>query len=406
MVSRVGIGALLACGLAASLTVGASYAARSTSATSSVVPLDLQFSPAPTPVTGEGQDHLLYEMRLTNFSGRAITLKSIDVLNEATGEAIARHASADLASMIGAPGRKISASESLTIPAGSFVVVHFDTICAAGACAGVRLRHVIRIEGPAGSGDDEARTKLISAPLRVGDARPLVLEAPLTGSGWLAANALSNTADHRRTIAVVNGQARIAQRYAIDFVKLDKQGRAFVGEASRNTSWVGYGAPILAVTDGIVEAIRDGIPDNQPLAASSVKVDLDTIGGNHVVLELPGGQHIFYGHLKPGSILVQRGQKVKRGEVLAAVGNSGQSDAPHLHLHVANAASALGADGLAFVFDHFGLEGHVPSLAVLESPEGWRRNEAVNIQKRHKELPLENAVIDFSRERQDRSLQP
>jgi hypothetical protein len=226
-------------------------------------------------------------------------------------------------------------------------------------------------------------------------APPVVLGPPLKGAGWLAANALSNTADHRRTVAVVDGQARIAQRYAIDFVQLDPQGRAFVGDPAKNESWVGYGAPVLAAADGVVVAVRDGLPDNTPGEAPAAPISLETIGGNHVVLDLGQGRRIFYAHLRPGSLKVVEGQRVRRGQVIGALGNSGQSDAPHLHIHVSDGVTALGAQGLAYVFDAFRIEGFVPSLSVLESPEGWVHGP-LSPSPVARQLPIENAVVDFA----------
>lgn len=385
------IAAILAFTLAGGCYPGAASAA----VPASVVPLDIQFGAAPSPVGGEGYDHLLYEMRLTNFSGRDVTLKSIDVVNDKNREMVSHHAADELAGMIGTPGRDRSRADRLVIPAGSFIIVHFDTKFAGKAATEIRLRHIVRVEGAVAAAGDTARIELSAAPLIVGPSKPLIVGAPLKGNGWLAANALSNSADHRRTIAVVNGRARIAQRYAIDFVQLDEQGRAYSGDPARNESWTGYGAPVLAVADGVVEAVKDDLPDNRPLTAPEVKIDLQTIGGNHVVLALPGGQRVFYGHLKPGSVRVKPGQKVKKGDTLAALGNSGQSDAPHLHIHVADGASALGAEGLPFAFQSFRLEGHVPSLEVLENPAGWQRDASVKADERRRELPLENAVVDF-----------
>lgn len=383
--------------LSCALVGGARDALAEAPPASSVVPLDVQYGPRPVPVAGEGKDHLLYEMRLTNFSGRDITLQSIDVSDGATGAAISHHDAGDLADMIATPGRTKAAPERVVINAGSFVVIHFDTVLHHGSAHRTRLRHVIRIDGPAGTDADSARRQLITETV-TGDAAPLIVGSPLRGAGWLAANALSNTADHRRTIAVVDGRARIAQRYAIDFVQLDQRGRAFIGDPARNEAWTGYGAPVLAVADGVVEAVRDDLPDNTPLGPPTVKINVDTIGGNHVVLTLPGGQRVFYGHLRPGSIRVAQGQKVKAGTVLAALGNSGQSDAPHLHIHVADGPSSLGAEGLAFAFRSFRLQGHVPSLDVLENEAGWQRPPYLQPDARHDELPLENAVVDFAAE--------
>ena len=75
--------------------------------------------------------------------------------------------------------------------------------------------------------------------------------------------------------------------------------------------------------------------------------------GNYVILALGRGRYAFYAHLKPGSLRVERGDRVRAGDVLGLLGNSGSSTGPHLHFHVMNRPSALAADGLPYVFDRF-----------------------------------------------------
>lgn len=255
------------------------------------------------------------------------------------------------------------------------------------------LRHVIRFEG-AGANPPESRTTVAGPRVDVDTTPPVLLRAPLRGDGWLAANALSNDADHRRTVAVVDGQARVTQRYAIDLVQLNDKGRAFDGDPSRNESWVGYGAQVMAGVAGEVVALRTDLPDNTPLKPPSIPISLQTIGGNYVVVKMADGSHVFYGHLQPQSVKVKIGDSVGPETVLGRLGNSGQSDAPHLHLHVSDGPSPLGSNGRAFAFESFELRGHVPSLAVLEDAAGWR-NPGSARNARSRELPLANAVVDF-----------
>ncbi|HIA36442.1 MAG TPA: M23 family metallopeptidase [Flavobacteriales bacterium] len=54
--------------------------------------------------------------------------------------------------------------------------------------------------------------------------------------------------------------------------------------------------------------------------------------GNHVVIDHGYGYHTLYAHMK--NLIVRIGQKVKRGEVIGFVGNSGSSVGPHLHYEV------------------------------------------------------------------------
>jgi murein DD-endopeptidase MepM/ murein hydrolase activator NlpD len=73
---------------------------------------------------------------------------------------------------------------------------------------------------------------------------------------------------------------------------------------------------------------------------------------------------VGYGHLKPGSIpaWVRPGARLRAGDLIGRVGNSGNTDNPHLHFQVMDAPSSSFADatGLPFVFDTQLLEGTVP----------------------------------------------
>ena len=88
----------------------------------------------------------------------------------------------------------------------------------------------------------------------------------------------------------------------------------------------------------------DGVPDNDP--GHVPRLDPLAPGcpicGNHVVLELAQGQFATYMHLQPGSLRVASGDRVRRGQVLGRVGNSGESFQPHLHFHVTTEPGTTG----------------------------------------------------------------
>jgi murein DD-endopeptidase MepM/ murein hydrolase activator NlpD len=105
------------------------------------------------------------------------------------------------------------------------------------------------------------------------------------------------------------------------------------------------------------------------------------------VLNLGGGRYAFYGHLQPKRLRVKVGQKVRKGQLLGFLGNSGNSDAPHLHFHISDGVSTLGAEGLPFVFESFEVLG-----ATTFDPQNKAAGE-----KRQQEIPLENAVVRFLR---------
>jgi murein DD-endopeptidase MepM/ murein hydrolase activator NlpD len=222
--------------------------------------------------------------------------------------------------------------------------------------------------------------------------RPVVISPPLRGGEWLAANGPSNNSGHRRAMIPVGGGVHIAQRFAIDFVQLREDGRTHTGDPKDNKNYRCYGTDALAVADGVVVAVKDGIPENVPGANSrAVPITLETVGGNHVILDLGNGHFAFYAHLQPGSLKVKQGDKVRRGQVLGLVGNSGNSTEPHLHFHISNANSPLGSEGLPYSFQSFEVQG---------KGFGWKPGSTNStIEKREMEMPLELEVIRFPSDR-------
>ena len=169
------------------------------------------------------------------------------------------------------------------------------------------------------------------------DKNPVVVIAPpLEGSNLIAGNGPSNSSAHRRALIPVDGHAYIGQRYAIDWVEAYPDGKSFQGDAKDNKSYKIYGAEIHSVADGVVTETKDGIPQNAPTEdAHAVPITLETVGGNHVIVDIGGGRYAFYAHMQPGSLRVKVGDHVKTGDVLGLVGNTGNSSGapstlPHL----------------------------------------------------------------------------
>src|SRR3546814_11722408 len=91
------------------------------------------------------------------------------------------------------------------------------------------------------------------------------------------------------------------------------------------------------------------MPESETLSGRSRNALADA-SGNYVALDLGDGRHAFYEHPEPGSIRVAPGQTVRRGEVIADHGSTGDKPGPHLHRHVHHRPSRRGADGVASIF--------------------------------------------------------
>jgi murein DD-endopeptidase MepM/ murein hydrolase activator NlpD len=163
---------------------------------------------------------------------------------------------------------------------------------------------------------------------------------------------------------------------------------------SRHADWIGYGADVLAVADGVVRDMRDGQVEHPPLTPQAEPDSLTAHGlfGNYVVLEIKPGVYAGYAHLQRGSVKVQAGQRVRRGQLLGRLGQSGNSAAPHLHFQLSNAATFEGSEGLPFVFDHFDLLGPETEAQVFGQGEPWTPAATL---RRQAQLPLNDMVIGF-----------
>ena len=129
----------------------------------------------------------------------------------------------------------------------------------------------------------------------------------------------------------------------------------------------------------VVVTTKDDIPQNVPGDNSrAVPMTIETIGGNHIILDLGQGRYAFYAHLQPGSLRVKEGDHVKRGRVLALVGNSGNSTEPHLHFHVSDGNSPLASEGVPYVLESFAVRG-----------------KDKQYEKRERQLPLSGDMVKF-----------
>lgn len=117
-----------------------------------------------------------------------------------------------------------------------------------------------------------------------------------------------------------------AWKYAWDFIVVDKDGKEFSNKGDYVTDYYCYNKPVVAVAEGTVVDVVDGIEDN-----SIGELNLKQNWGNTVVINHGYGVYSQYSHLKPGSIKVTKGMIVKKGQILGNVGNSGRSPYPHLH---------------------------------------------------------------------------
>ena len=152
-------------------------------------------------------------------------------------------------------------------------------------------------------------------------ADPVAIDSPLAGEWAMLAGGRSALISHHYPTPIVSN--------AVDFVRLDEEGRGHDGDPKREKSWYGFGEPVLSPADGTVVSVTDVHPD-EPVGNTGQKPS----NGNHILLDIGGGHYAVLAHLQQGSARVSEGERVRLGQQIAAVGDSGDSLVPHLHFQV------------------------------------------------------------------------
>ena len=332
--------------------------------------LDMRTPLEPTVLAGTGRNYLLYELHLHNFSDEAMTLRGLEVLAGSEPQALLALTAAQLRQRVRVAGASRE-DGPVRLAGGQGAVAYLCLAFDAGAAVPATLRHQLLLDGAIAQGPSIGTRQ---TPLAV-------LGAPLQGTDWTADNGPSLHSHHRMGLFVAGGMAQLARRYAIDWKKY-RNGSMFAGDARDVRSYHAYGENVLAVADGEIVQARDGMPDNIPRTpagfTSAVPITMENVAGNVVTIALGNGQFAQYAHLQPGSVRVKAGQRVRRGQLLGRVGNSGDARVPHLHFQVASNPDILASEGLPFLFDQY-------RLKVAEN--AW--------EARAREYPIGDGIIDF-----------
>jgi murein DD-endopeptidase MepM/ murein hydrolase activator NlpD len=356
--------------------------------------LDMTIAVPPTPVRVEGHQQLDYEVQLTNRSDHRLALEEVVVLDGRDGQPIARlsgktleqHAVILDAAPPGAGLSTLPTTPLAPLEPGQRAVVFIDVRLPAGTrIETLRHRVVYRLDHA------RATAQVTSTPQVLPRTRPSLLSPPLRGGPWLAIHDADWPRGHRRVFYRVDGKTRLPGRFAIDWVKLDAHGRYADGDTDLARAWYGHGADVLAVADARVAAVRDGMDEPARISQRTHPVPEDD-AGNYVALQLADGRHAFYEHLRKHSIRVAVGERVRAGQVIAALGFSGESTGPHLHFHVADASSPLGGEGLPFEIRAFERLGRYDDISRLGKPWQAADSDAV----RQREWPGSNTVVKFA----------
>jgi hypothetical protein len=345
----------------------------------------LSIVPEVVPIDGKPTAYLEYD--LTNISGDTLQLTGLALQERNTSKVVTALDHAAIRSRM-APlnGALLKQDQTLLAPRETKIVYLefiFETIEPKTFFTSVFAFDVLH--------HGKREPQHADAYFYVGKKAPLTLGPPLREGNWVAVYDPSWMRGHRRVLFRGDVQMHLPGRYAIDFLRTDDQGRFAKGNADEIKNWYGYGADVLAVSDGTVLSVRNDFSESATLSGHTQPPSNDATG-NYISLGIGHEQVVFYEHLKPGSIRVTEGQQVKKGDVIASLGFTGQSTGPHLHLHVADQNTPLLAEGIPFVFDRFTVLGVYNDAAKL-GKERWSPKDSDKA--RMKERPAPNTVIIF-----------
>jgi hypothetical protein len=320
----------------------------------------------PVPVQSHDRVNLAYELELVPADGRAPVVEKVEVFDPATGT-ILFAADGDLLAALyhpaavppPTPAELLNGTGKVPVPR---VSIWFVTT--PGAVPD-RLSHRVTLNRTAAGQPPLTLTGAVVTVRK--DMAPVVVGSPMQGPGWLAMETTSPFTHHFGAQITMNGVTRVPQRYAQDWIYVDPvTGHAAAGNASLARNYYGFGREIHSVSNGTVMAAGDGLPDIETIY-SAPPGSVETLAGNYVIVDIGNRKYACYAHMVNGSVRVKAGDIVNEGQVLGLMGNSGNSDLPHLHFQVVtDTASFLGAEGYPHVYRSFDVIGKVNETLATE----------------------------------------
>lgn len=351
---------------------------------------EIEIPNAPVPAEVEGMQQLVYEVHLTNFSRDTLRVRSLHVMDDDRHDRVMNLSGAALADRLRILGSESAVNPEIptSIAPGQRAIVYIEL-----DCPREKIPHILDHEIEYSEGNNPTPFVVTGGRTAVGSMAPQELGPPVGHGIWVAVHSPDWKRGHRRVIYTLDGRARIPGRFAIDWIEVDEQGHQAKGDPDIVANWFGYGADVLAVADATVTGIRDDVAEKGRISENP-KPSMEDAAGNYIALQFSNRQFAFYEHLKPGSIRVKVGDRVHRGQVIAALGFTGESTGPHLHFHVADGPTPLGAEGLPYTFGQFTLLGHYSDIEALGAAKWQPLRDGLSA-SRADELPSSDAVLQF-----------
>ena len=219
----------------------------------------------------DGMDHVEYELLVVSVFSEPVTLSSVAVLDPG-GKELMRMEGDGLAA---ATQTLFSKTPSPVIPASAAVSVDVDLILPPGA-APERVTHRIAYTLTPDSKNKAMidRPEVDGPEVAINRQAAIVIRPPLAGDGWLATSGCCKPNVHRdERIAIDGARIETAETFAVDLGKV-KGDRLFDGDGKTVEQYYGFGEDVLAVADGTVVSIHDGMSDADAVRRHDAEVEV------------------------------------------------------------------------------------------------------------------------------------
>jgi hypothetical protein len=211
------------------------------------------------PVEGsDGRTHLAFAMQFTNTWSVSTTFRSVEVVdpsrnNQLTGKnrilSIKSEDVTDEIRPLGSNSNGDKAGYSKKLAAGQSGVMYFDV--SYEKSSDVPCSIALRVHSVQPDSKPMPESTLLSPPLKLSSQAPILIEPPLKGDGWVNGNGCClEVGPHRFVLNAMNGTLDPSEGFAIDWIKVDRDGKAFRTDGKKSEDWLCYGVDVLAVAPG------------------------------------------------------------------------------------------------------------------------------------------------------------
>jgi hypothetical protein len=147
---------------------------------------------------------------------------------------------------------------------------------------------------------------------------------------------------HGNFDCILAHRGRYVDEFAFDLVKLDENHMVLpYNKNMKDEDYSCYGEEVYAIADGVVVRVYEDMKENTIVLSPEERKKVEAvhgywqvITGNVVTIQHEGGEYSQYDHLQYHSVNLKVGERVKQGQLIGLVGNTGLSGSPHLHFEL------------------------------------------------------------------------